>query len=242
MTNPTLLDNNEHLNIRIRQGYSGGMGDNVSLVPVVPAEFSKLVAHYPIFVVKDGDSGQFMFNALLGLVNGENLYLTDDNWDADYVPLHVQRQPFSIGVQISEQGGKEVRNPMIHIDMDSPRVNTEEGETLFSEMGGQTPYLQRVNTILSELMNGASQTREIINILIENDLLESLQLKIQLDSGESITTEGLYSISQDKLANLTPEQLTSLHKSGLLELIYLVKTSLNHLSPLIARRNKRDAG
>ena len=239
MTNPVLLDSNTHLNIRIVQGYSADLGDNVCIVPVVPREFAKIAAHYPILLTKEGNTGQFVFNALLGFEEGENLFLEQQQWLAEYIPLHIKRLPFSIGVQVQDVDGQEQHNPMINIDMDSPRVSNSEGERLFQEHGGQTQYLQNVNSMLAELINGGKQTKAFVQTLLDAELIESIKISITLDNGKNLATEGLYSINQEKLAALNADQLDSLHKSGLLELVFLLKSSLEHLPTMIARKNQR---
>jgi hypothetical protein len=46
--------------------------------------------------VKNRDTGQFEPAAPLGFQSRGNLFLSDGVWDAGYVPLQFQRQPFSL--------------------------------------------------------------------------------------------------------------------------------------------------
>ncbi len=64
-----------------------------------PWEFRNLQAHYPILFRKRPDTGEFQPIALFGFEERENLFLTGSGWDAAYVPLTIERQPFLIGMQ-----------------------------------------------------------------------------------------------------------------------------------------------
>jgi len=50
----------------------------------------------------------------------------------------------------------------------------------------------------------------------------------------------LHSVSQQKLRNLTAEQLFELNRSGFLQGAYLVIASLNNVQKLIDRKQRRE--
>ena len=54
-------------------------------------------ACYPIFFIKDGATGQFYPAAVFGFDENENLFLSDQGWDASYIPMMIRRHPFLIG-------------------------------------------------------------------------------------------------------------------------------------------------
>ena len=54
---------------------------------------------------------------LFGFAEAENLFVTDDGWDARYVPLTILRQPFLIGFQESFEAGVPQRTPVVHVDL-----------------------------------------------------------------------------------------------------------------------------
>ena len=118
MTDPVLLNNLDHLDLRVITTHGAAYGDNVMSAATFPLEFRQLQAQYPIVFHRDAE-GQFQPLALLGLRMGENLFLDGARWDAPYVPLAIQRQPFLIGQQPD--------GPMVHVDLDSPRISTAEG-------------------------------------------------------------------------------------------------------------------
>ena len=96
MTQHVLLDNVAHKDLRIRHRYAPGHGFDANIARVFPVELGILQAEYPLFFIKNTDSGHFEPVALLGFEEGENLFLGGDQWLARVQPLSIQRQPFLI--------------------------------------------------------------------------------------------------------------------------------------------------
>jgi hypothetical protein len=115
--------------------HSAEFGDNVQAVLTFPTEYGDIQREYPLLFRKDPGSGEFQSIALLGLERGENLFLDEGRWSASYVPGIVARGPFLIGFQEQEVDGETHREPVIHVDLDDPRVNETEGEAVFLEHG-----------------------------------------------------------------------------------------------------------
>src|SRR5690606_19017961 len=138
-------------------------GDNVMQAITFASEFRNLQAHYPI-VFRKNAQGQFEPVALLGFKEGQNLFLTRQGWDATYIPLTIERQPFLIGFSSDRQ-------PMVHIDLDHPRVSREQGEPLFREFGGNTEFLERMSSVLLAIHQGLAGNEPFIGALLEHDLL-----------------------------------------------------------------------
>lgn len=123
MSNHQLLNNIEHKDLKINVDKSAQLGNAKTYSVLYPFEFKHAQADYPIFFLKD-DKGEFNAIALFGFEQDENLFLSKNGWDASYIPLMVEREPFLIGYQNNEANEPQ---PVIHIDMDSPRVNSNEG-------------------------------------------------------------------------------------------------------------------
>ena len=165
MANFQLLNNVDHQDLKVIIDRSAEFGDNVWYAVTFPAEFRNLQRHYPIFFVKHPDSGEFQAVAMFGVVEGENLFLDENGWNASYIPLNIMRQPFLIGFQEREQNGGVQREPVITVDMDHPRVKTEHGEPVFLEHGGNSEYLERVNSILHAVLEGMRHSKPFLDTL-----------------------------------------------------------------------------
>lgn len=234
MTQHVLLNNIDHRDLRVETARGAEYGDAVMSALTFPAEFRNVQAHYPIVFQKDAQ-GSFQPVALFGLQAGQNLFLQGARWDAYYVPLAVERQPFLIGMADGE--------PMIHIDMAHPRVQSTSGEPVFLPHGGTSEYLEKINSILLALHDGLRATQAYVDALLAHDLLESFVLDVQLDADNHSRLAGYYTINEERLGSLDPAALGALAAAGHLEPTYMALASLSGFRDLIerARRPHADA-
>lgn len=238
MTNHVLLDNITHKDLRVLQQYGAAYGDNVGTVPVFPTEFADVQREYPIFFRRD-KNGQYYAVALLGFAPDENLYLDGDRWDAAHVPAIVARGPFLIGFQERQEGGEVRQDPVIHIDMDSPRISQSEGEPAFMEQGGHSPYLQRMVRLLSALNDGHAFSKVMFEAFLAQDLIAPVELEVKITGAEPLNLQGFYTLEREKLAALDSAKLYELHRAGFLHGAYLILASHGNLNKLIGRKVKR---
>ena len=234
MANHAPLNNVDHKNLRVVTTRGAAYGDAVMSALTFPAEFRDLQACYPIVFAQDGNGGYDAI-ALLGFEQGENLFLGPNGWDAPVIPLTVERQPFMIG------RGDELS---VHIDLDSPRVRDGgiEGEALFLTYGGTSEYLERISSVLRTIHDGLAASRAFVAALVELELIESFVLDVELDDGSQNRLAGFYTINEDRLAQLSAEQLAALHGKGYLQAIYMAVASLAQFRALIQRKNRANAG
>ena len=195
MVNLVALNNQTHRKLRIAtMGSSLGYAA-VNAVSVIPREFPRLLAHYPIFFTKSTETGQFEPAALLGFERHENLFLMDGRWDAGYVPLQIQRQPFSL---IPRRGEGAPGNPAaldVALDLDSPLIQTQEGERLFLDDGQSSKFLQSITSMLATLVSGSKEAYAFTGRLAELDLIEPVRIDIEFVDGSETKMQGLYWIA-----------------------------------------------
>lgn len=227
------VNNTEHKDLRIDTRRSAALGDDVGFAATFPAEFRDLQAYYPLVFRKDAQ-GTLSPVALLGFEEGHNLFLDGERWDAHYLPLAIERQPFLIG-----RGGDELT---VHIDLDSPRVGSVAGQPLFRDHGGNTDYLDRIASVLLTLHNGLERVPAFVEALLSLDLLESFVLDVELDDGTLNRLAGYYTINEDRLRALDAEALGRLHAAGHLEPVFMAVASVSNFRDLIERMNRRRVG
>lgn len=237
MPNHQLLDNVAHKDLRIITEHNPEYEDNASYTRVITAEFQQIQAEYPLFFRKNSDTGQFETIALFGFAEQENLFLDDNGWHANYIPLTIQRRPFLIGFQ--EDNELIAQQPVVNIDMDSPRVNTCKGESVFLAQGGQSPFLQRISSVLNTIHQGHKETKTFIDTLLEYELIESVAIKVELNDGSKNELAGLYTIHEENVANLRDEALNNLHQQGYLKHIHMILASMSNMTSLIEKKNQR---
>lgn len=239
MPNHQLLDNINHKDIHIITEHKPEYGDNSSYSHVFISEFRDVQAHYPIFFQKNPQTGQFEAIALFGLAGEENLFLTDAGWQASYLPLSIQRRPFLIGFQENAEDGVVSEEPVIHIDMDSPRISYNQGEAVFLPQGGQSPYLQQAAATLMAIHQGHQQTKTFIDTLQQHELLEGVEIKVTLDDDSNHAMDFLYTINEEKVAQLSDSVVTNLHQLGYLKAIHMILASMPNMSHLITLKNRQ---
>lgn len=222
------LNNVDHHDLRVIATRGAAWGDDAMAALTFPAEFRAAQAYYPIVFQKTADGGVQPV-ALFGFRQGQNLFLSGETWDAGYVPLAVERQPFLIGLSADGE-------PMMHIDLAHPRVSRERGEALFRTHGGTTDFLDRATSTLQALHEGTRATPDFIDALLRHDLLESFVLDIALEAGGGQhRLAGFYTLHEERLARLDGDALARLQREGHLEPIYMAIASLSHFRDLIER-------
>jgi hypothetical protein len=237
MTRHVLLNNVEHKDLKVVTRYSAEYGHSVHAVLTFPTEYADIQREYPILFRREGDSWQSV--ALLGLQEGENLFLDDGRWNAHYVPAIVARGPFLIGFQRQEIDGAERREPVVHVDLDDPRVNEPEGEPVFLKHGGNTPYLQRIAAILRGIQEGMALSKPMFAAFESHGLIEPATIEVAVHADVHYVLRGFHTISRDRLAALDGGALESLNRAGFLEGAFLALASLGNIRKLIDMKNRR---
>jgi hypothetical protein len=240
MTNTALLNNIQHRDLRVIARHSAAFGDNVNQVAIVPTEFEAIQREYPILLSRAA-SGEYQALALLGLDQDENLFLDQQGWHARYVPAMQVRGPFLIGFQQQQAGAEPHREPMIHVDLDHPRVSRSEGEPLFLPQGGNSPYLEHITRVLRLMHQGLSVSGAMYAAFAELALIEPVAVQIALNDREQYKLADYYTIGAERLAQLGGANLERLHKAGFLRAAYFLVSSLQNINRLIELKNRRRA-
>lgn len=241
MVNPVPLDNVTHSRLRVVTQHRKEFVDDVNQVPTFPTEFGDIQREYPILFRKDSATDEYQSVAILGFDPGENLFLSDSGWTAGYVPAVIAKGPFLIGFQGQNANGGRTE-PVIHVDMDNPRLSEEDGEPVFLPQGGQSAYLEHVSAILNAIYRGIEAGKRMFQSFEKHDLIEPVQLSARLSDSESYEFKNYYTVSRDKLQALDGASLESLNREGFLEGAYLVIASLTNMHRLIARKQNKARG
>jgi len=243
MSNHVLLNNIEHKNLKVIQGFDKTYGHDQMCVPIFPIEVRHAQAHYPLVFAKDAQD-QFQMVALLGLEQGENLFLDNGMWQAAYKPLIVEKGPFLIGRSASSNGDNDTLS--IYVDLDDPRIvidehNTENAIPVFLPHGGNTDYIDNIANVLSTIHLEQEKHKAFIDVCEAHQLIESFVMDIDLDGTGTHRLSGFYTINEEKLKTLTSEQIAQLHASDYLQTIYMMLASMSQLRQVIAHKKARNA-
>lgn len=237
MARHVLLNNIAHKDLRVITRSGVEFGDNVGTVLTFPTEYADVQREYPIFFRKDSNTGEYQSIVLLGFSKDENVYLDERGWNASYIPGIIARGPFLIGFQ--DQLGDGQKTPVIHVDMDNPRVSQAEGEPVFLPQGGNSRYIDRVASILNGISEGMVVSRAMFAAFAAADLIEPVKVEVKLSETEQYNLLGLHTISTEKLRKLDGATLEKLNQAGFLQGAFLVAASLSNVRKVIELKQRR---
>lgn len=204
-------------------------------IPVYTSEMRALQSNFPLMIYKSPGDGSFTPVALFGFEQGENLFIDEDRWSSQYIPMLIQRGPLMIATDGETVSGEPSR--VIAIDMEHPNVSDTDGAPLFLEFGGNSPYLERLATMLEGIHQGHTLTPLFIDALNQHKLITPISLKITLKNGQEHALEGFYSIDDEKLQTLNEDAIADLHRRGYLLPAYMMVASQSQLKRLIELKN-----
>jgi hypothetical protein len=200
----------------------------INSVIVAGIEFTEAAKEYPIVFAQAGDS--FVPVALLGLRNQENLFVDDDGtWDARYIPAFVRRYPFVLA------STPDAEQLVVCIDESYSGFNDSEGEALFSDDGEPVELLNKTMEFLEEYQRQYARTEAFLARLKENDLLMSLNARVDLVDGKQFSLTGLLAVDERKLLQLSDEKAVQLFRAGELAWIYCHLMSLGCMGRMVDR-------
>ena len=234
MHQPVILNNVDHADLRVMLERRAVFGDAVNQTVVFPTEFEALQREYAILFRRDA-AGAWRSTVLLGLDSDENLFLDGERWDAHYIPALMQRGPFSIGMPRPGEEGE----PMIHVDLDHPRISRSEGAPVFRDHGGNSPYLNHIAGILEAILIGDQVSPAMFAAFEAAGLLESVTLDIELEQGARYKIPDCYTVDPQRLAALEGPALAALHRGDFLRCAIWQSASLANIQRLVERKGRR---
>lgn len=218
-----LLNRQEHGGLHVLPWEDKGR----NFIQIAASEFVSAAAHYPILLTKNSETGQFYAGAMLGFKPGENLFLDARGRLDAYRPLDLERQAFFIS-------GDDIAVERAH-----PRISETEGAGLFEDDGRPTDALRRIQQALSQLNSGIKEADLFLQAMLAARLVEPIDISLRFDDGERLVLEELYTISADRLNDLTDVAAIDLFRRSYLQLAYAVIGSLKQIPALARRRNDR---
>ena len=219
---PVSRTRHDQLSVEVGGDYS--FSKTVNSVPLIAVEFPHAAAEYAI--VFAGNDTAVMPVVILGLRNGENLYLNGKGgWDAKYIPAFIRRYPF---VFSSTDDGKTFT---LCIDERFAGFNREgRGQRLFGDDGKPSAYTDNVLKFLQEYQAQFQRTQSFCRKLKELDLLEPMQAQVTTGKGDRLSLSGFMAVNRDKLKKLSGDTLAQLASTDELELLYLHLQSMRNFN------------
>jgi hypothetical protein len=223
------LNRDRHRKLRVRTAQDKARyAAATHYVPIAGTEFYQAARDYAVlFAGGEGEGGPI---ALLGMREGENLFVEDDGgWAAgSYVPAFVRRYPFILA---RGDGG----NFTVCIDEQFSGFGETEGDLLFDDDGKDTAYLARTVEFLNRFAAEMERTQAFVRRLTELELLVTRNLRITDGKGRNFLLNDFRIVDESRLGSLDDATLGELHRQGWLGWIYAHLISLGNVNRLPAR-------
>ena len=230
-----LLNNIDHHDLRLIMRGSRAAGDGVNQVLVFPTELEAAQRDFPI-VLRPDAGGRLRPVALLGLERDDNLFLDAEGvWQSSHVPAVLQASPFAVTAPADGRDG----GVQILIDPDHPRLSRSIGEPLFLEHGGNAPALEKILGVLRGAYVGGGLLDPMVDAFCAAGFLRPFALELQVAPGRAYAISDAQTIDRERLAALTGDELTALHRGGFLQSAFMIAASLGNLQGLVNRMAAR---
>lgn len=220
------INKEQHKDLKVKAIEGFDYAKDFHIASLMVHEFARAASVYPIVFIEDKAQDEFRPVVLLGLDEGENLFVgSDGKWSASYVPAIIRRYPFALA-KVNEEGQYTVC-----VDEGSDTVSREEGNPLFDENGELTEVVDNVKRYLGELQQMEAFTQEFCTNLAHQNLFTPLNMRVRQDNQVKNIT-GCYVVNEERLNNLSDSKLLDLRQRRYLAPIYAHLTSLAQIERL----------
>lgn len=211
--NPVPIDAKKHTELSLKKDFGFGFTQGVNAVPVNMIEMTQTCHFYPIAFSPDENATPV---AILGLRDGENLFLDQNNiWQQDvYIPAYVRRYPFIFSeIPDSDQ---------LTLCIDQTDDVVEEGgeQKFFDSEGKPTALAQNALEFCKSYHAAAQATQAFGKALLEKDLLTEKEVQISISGNRRINFSGFKILDEKKFAALDNETFIDWREKGWLPFIY----------------------
>jgi SapC len=233
----------EPLSSSVHSGYHSKSADrapflvNQHAVPITVDEFVATQRFLPI-VFSVGENPVPL--ALMGLNEGVNVWVDDEGkvLGEVYLPAYVRRYPFMLA-----RLSPEAQELSLCFDPTSGLVGDfEEGDALFAD-GKPSEATTNILKFCEEFELSAQRTVAFVQDLKEAELLMDGEVSIQPAGAEQpFVYRGFQMVNEEKLRELTAEQLEKMNRNGMLPLLYAHLFSISLVREIFARQLQQGKG
>jgi SapC protein len=204
---------------------------SANAVPISYSEFTAACRDYPLAFVSTDAGRTFSPVAVLGIAEGENLFLQDGRWESTvYVPAYLRRYPFCMARVTLDS--VEQADRLICVEK---AVLADDGEPMFDDAGAPLPRWLPIEKLLRDYEADIERGREMCAILADYALMEAISLQASVRGG-TVNFGGMYRVDEKKLEFLNAAQHKTLIRKGVMGRIYAHLISLDNFARLVVRK------
>lgn len=199
---------------------------NDAACPLTVQEMPKAIMGMPIaFLCVDE---KYSVVAVLGLEPETNYFVgKDGGWRGNYIPALYRPYPFVLAKNEAEE-----EQLVLCINEDSGLLNDDDSaEAFFDDEGELSATVKQLMELLSAIRVGLQSAARICKLLNQHKLFKPWELEIELEDGKK-RIEGLFSIDEAALNELSDEAFIELRQSGALIVVYCQLLSMQRITDL----------
>lgn len=206
---------------------------SMNAIPLSYAEIAIASRDYPIAFVSGDGERSFLAMAILGLEERQNLFVDDSGaWDSNtYVPAYVRRYPFCMARVTAD--GKEQAERIACVEKSTLG---EDGDALYDDNGATLPAWETTKNLLFEFEADLTRTEEMCGMLQKLGLLEPFTVQAVPKGGTPLAMTGVHRVAEQKLGELSADDLKMLMHKGVLARVYAHILSQLNFQRLLDRR------
>ncbi|QYJ78063.1 SapC family protein [Shewanella acanthi] len=220
------LNDAAHKNLTVNDKVDYSYFETVHMLPLFVQEFVTAATSFPIIFTKNAQTGEFIAVALTALKPNTNKLLKEGKWQSRYLPMQVQLYPFGMS-NVSED------RIILGIDINNAAVNEDGPNRLFNEDGDKTDYLNKRLELASAQAKYRDVSHFFIKTLVEKELLQPRTLTVTALNGAKTNIDGIYTVDEQKLAQLDEATMLDFAKRGFYGPIYAHLCSLSMMDVVI---------
>ena len=212
---PMPLDAKKHSELSLKENYGFSYTEGVNAGPINLIEMPQVCHFYPIAFSPDGRATPV---AILGLRDGENLFLGEDkkSWAANtYIPAYIRRYPFIFSeLQDSDQ-------LTLCVDQNEDIIDPSgSGQRFFDAESKPTELANNALEFCKSYHAAAQQTLAFSAAIAESGILIDREAQLNISGNKRIKFSGFQIIDEKKLSEIDDKTFLEWRSKGYLPFIY----------------------
>lgn len=224
VNNFVVLDKETHKNLKISPLENLNFAKEMTFVPVLANEVTKVAEMFPVVFTGDEASTLVALTSLGGsnlAVNNEGKYI------ARYVPAFLRKYPFSLG-NTKENPDQKV----ILINEEAEVFSKTKGKQLFKKDGSESDTLKKTINFLTAYEKDVILTANVAKVISESGILEEREISVGEGDEKKVLVNGFKVVDREKLNALSDDILADWVRKGIITLIDAHLESLKHIDTL----------
>jgi hypothetical protein len=232
MSQFVVLSSDNHRRLKLKKNVLIAYAAKQQALPIEAVGVVKAAVNFPVFFTKN-QHDEMTLSAIASLTPDTSLFVKAGKWDSSYVPSCLQTYPFYL-----------IRSPddetqfTVGIEEDNPSFSETEGGSLFTEDGKASQQLEHITRILKSEMSAIQATVKMVDTLQGLGLFKPLELVLKYQDNSAKKINGLYTVDEEKLTQLSADELAELNRSGFLVVIHALLISVYQINNLMRRHNE----